>query len=64
MAYMTKSDENARNVSMPMISDHLTHDTVSVHAYLKPVLTYLKSLNPILKRVKYFTDGSGAQYKN
>jgi hypothetical protein len=64
MAYMKKIDGSAWNVSMCIISDHLTHDTAFVHAYLKPVLTYLKSLNPTLKCVKYFTDGSGAQYKN
>ena len=64
LAYMKKIDGSAWNVLMCIISDHLTHDTASGHAYLKPVLTYLKSLNPTLKCVKYFTDGSGAQYKN
>ena len=64
MAYMKKIDGSAWNVAMCIISDHLTHDTASVHAYLKPVLNYLKSLNPTLKCVKYFTDGSGAQYQS
>lgn len=64
MAYMKRPDGSAFNVSMAIISDHLTHDTVSVHAYLNPVLEHIKTLNPFLKRVKYFTDGSGAQYKN
>ena len=64
MAYMKRTDGNVLNVSMAIISDHLTHDTVSVHAYLKPVLNHIKTLNPSLKRVKYFADGSGAQYKN
>ncbi len=50
--------------SMAVISNHLTHDTVSVHSFLKPVLQHLKELNPSLKKIKYFTDGSGAQYKN
>jgi hypothetical protein len=46
---------------MSIISDNLSHDTGSVHEHLKPVLTYLKSLNPTRKRVNYFTDGSVAQ---
>ena len=38
LAYMKKIDGSAWNVAMCIISDHLTHDTASVHAYLKPVL--------------------------
>ncbi|KAI9560602.1 hypothetical protein GHT06_011551 [Daphnia sinensis] len=64
MAYMKRHDGSVFNVSIAIISDHLTHDTISVHAYLNPVLTHLKTINPLLKSIKYFTDGSGAQYKN
>ena len=38
-----------------------SRDTISVNAYLNPVLAHLKILNPSLKSVKYFKDGSGAQ---
>jgi hypothetical protein len=64
MAYMKRPDGSNFNVSIAIISDHLTHDTISVHAYLRPVLQHLMTLNPSLKSVQYFTDGSGAQYKN
>ena len=33
-------------------------------SFLKPILKHLKQLNPSWKKIKYFTDGSGAQYKN
>ena len=64
LAYMKMFDGEKVSVSMVIISDHLSHDTVSVHAFLKPVLQFLKGINPSLKKIKYFTDGSGAQYKN
>ncbi|EFX75283.1 hypothetical protein DAPPUDRAFT_108106 [Daphnia pulex] len=64
MAYMKRPDGSNFNVSIAITSDHLTHDTIIVHAYLRPVLQHLMTLNPTLKSVQYFTDGSGAQYKN
>jgi hypothetical protein len=64
LGYMKLEDGTDVSVSMAVISNHLTHDTVSVHSFLKPVLQHLKELNPALKKIKYFTDGSGAQYKN
>ncbi|KZS08330.1 Cc8L18.2-like protein [Daphnia magna] len=64
MAYIKRPDGSIFNVSIAIISDHLIHDTISVHAYLRPVLQHLMTLNPSLKSVKYFTDESGAQYTN
>lgn len=64
LGYMKMFDGTDISVSMAVISDHLTHDTLSVHSFLRPVLQFLKTLNPSLKKIKYFTDGSGAQYKN
>jgi hypothetical protein len=64
MAYMKNENGSAFNVSLCVISDHSTHDTLAVHAFLRPVLTHLKSINPLLKKVIYFTDGAASQYKN
>ncbi len=64
LGYMKMMDGNVISVSMAVVSDHLSHDTVAVHAFLRPVLQYLRDLNPSLKKTKYFTDDSGAQYKN
>ncbi|KZS09833.1 Cc8L18.2-like protein [Daphnia magna] len=64
MAYMKNENGSAFNVPLCVISDHSTHDTLAVHAFLRPVLTHLKSINPLLKKVIYFTDGAASQYKN
>ncbi|EFX71980.1 hypothetical protein DAPPUDRAFT_111192 [Daphnia pulex] len=50
MAYMKNENGSAFNVSLCLISDHSTHDTLAVHAVLRPVLTHLKSINPLLKK--------------
>lgn len=64
LGYMKMMDGNVISASMAIISDHLSHDTVAVHAFLRPVFQFLRDLNPSLKKIQYFTDGSGAQYKN
>jgi len=41
------------------------HDTVTVYAFLEKLLNeYLKPELPHIEKVNYFSDGSGAQYKN
>ena len=50
MAYMKNTDGSVFNVSLCVISNHMTHDTIAVHAFLRPVLLYLKTINPLLKK--------------
>ena len=50
LGYMKMFDGTSVSVSMVVISDHLTHDTLSVYSFLRPVLQYLKKLNPSLKK--------------
>lgn len=64
MAYIKNENGSAFNKPLCVISDHSKHDTLAVHAFLRPVLTHLKSINPLLKKVIYYTDGSASQYKN
>lgn len=64
MAYTKKENGCPFNVSICVISDHLTHDTIAVHAFLRSVMNHLKEINPLLKKVIYFTDGAASQYKN
>ena len=64
MAYMKNTDGSVFNVSLCVISNHMTHDTIAVHAFLRPVLLYLKTINPLLKKIVYWTDGAASQYKN
>ena len=49
---------------MCIISDHLKHDTVAVHAFITEVLIAVKQKYPNVKKVIYFSDGASSQYKN
>jgi hypothetical protein len=42
----------------------MTHDTIAVHAFLRPVFSYLKEINSVLKIIIYWSDGAASQYKN
>ena len=46
------------------ISHHLQLYTVAVYNFQKVVLEYLKLKLPMLKKMIYFNDGCGGQYKN
>ena len=50
--------------SICVISDGLTHSTAAVYSYQERVLPVLKSVQPGLRKIHYFTDGCAAQYKN
>ena len=45
-------------------SDCKDHTTVTVLAFLKVVLKYLKTDLPAVKQIHYFSDGCAGQYKN
>jgi len=42
----------------------MQHDTVTVHTFLRVLLSHLKQLQPDLRKVLYFSDGAASQYKN
>ena len=46
-----------------VISESPTHNSVSVHCFLKRLLTFLGSKLTVMK-VYYFSDGAASQYKN
>ena len=50
--------------SMRCFSDSLNHDAVSVNTFLKPVISYIKSVVPEIDFIKYFIDSAASQYKN
>ena len=51
--------------SYACISDHKTHDTITVYSFLKHFHEhYVSKEFPFLHKVFYFSDGSAAQYKN
>lgn len=55
LAYLKNEEGELCSASMCVISDHLTHDSGAVNAYLKPILNHIKSVYPFIKNVKYFT---------
>jgi hypothetical protein len=38
------------NIPICVISNHLTHDTITVHAFLRHVLSHLKEINLFIKK--------------
>ena len=50
--------------SVCIISDHMRHDSTTVYAFIKVLIRDIKQNHPQVAHIKYFSDGSGAQYKN
>ena len=64
VAYHLKDDGNLEHRNICVISDCKEHNTVTVHAFQKVVIQYLKVEFPAIKKIHYFTDGCAGQYKN
>jgi len=62
--YYRNSNGSVDTVSLCIISDHMKHDTVAVHAFQKVVIEHLKQIIKGLYKVIYFSDGAASQYKN
>lgn len=59
-----KEQDKIRSHCLFVLSDYREHSTAVVHAFLTEVINHIKTLNPNLKKIIYFSDGSGSQYKN
>ena len=47
------------------ISDHMTHNTVAVYAFVEKLINdYVKLYLPQIQKIHYFSDGPCAQFKN
>lgn len=46
------------------IRDHLIHDTTTVYEFQKHLIKEVKKALPGVKKIIYFSDGAGSQYKN
>ena len=57
--YTTKGHD-----SYCVISDHMAHSSIAVHAFQTAVLEDLKAKHPEINEIIYFSDGAGSQYKN
>ena len=63
--YLNSETKELNNASFSCISDHMTHNAVTVYAFLKALINeQIKTRYPFIKSISYFTDGSPAQYKN
>lgn len=47
-----------------VISNDMTHDATSFHAFRVKVVERMKSDLPFVKQIKYVSDGAGSQFKN
>ena len=64
VAYQSKGDGTLEHRNICVVSECREHSTVTVFAFLKVVINYLKKEFPTVKQVHYFTDGCAGQYKN
>ena len=54
LTYLKMFDGEKVSVSIVIISDHLSHDTVLVHAFLKPPLQYLQYKSVIENKLMFY----------
>lgn len=59
-----KVEDELQSLSICIISDCLRHDTIAVHTYVTALIKYLKTIINKIMYIRYFSDGSAAQYKN
>lgn len=50
--------------SFVIISECLHHDTIAVHAFQNHLIHFIKENIVKIRKIIYFSDGAGAQYKN
>ena len=63
--YIDPEKNELSNKCYACISDHKTHDTIAVFCFLQKLLTnHIIPEFQHIQKVFYFSDGSGAQYKN
>ena len=53
-----------QHISIYFISDDNTHDTCFVYEVQQSVIKHIHDLFPRVKKLYYFSDGCGGQYKN
>lgn len=61
--YRTAEGEAIKHACFVVISNHMKHDAISVHVFMKRMLSYMKEKTEVTK-VLYFSDGAASQYKN
>ena len=59
-----RQDGEQHHQSYCIISDDTKHSTATVHAFLRRLVPAIMNRVPGLKKIHYFSDGCGGQYKN
>ena len=60
----SKENGESKPECFAIISDEMSHKTFTVAAFQSRLIEHLKQKYPNLKKIIYFSDGSGEQYKN
>ena len=64
VVYYCDVDGALKHQSLCFISDDNTHDTAFVYQVQKMTIDFIRALLPHIKKIIYFSDGCGGQYKN
>ena len=59
-----KSNNEIHHKSFCIFSDYLVHNAGTVYVFISKIIPLLKECLPRLKKIFYFSDGAGSQYKN
>lgn len=59
-----KDQDKLKSHSFCVISDHLEHNSTTVHAFQFQLTNYIKEHHPSINKLIYFSDGAASQYKN
>ena len=61
-----RENDQLKHISFVIISEKTTHDAASVNLFIKKMILFLKQQfgDDHVKKVSYFSDGAGSQYKN
>lgn len=62
--YRDEPSSELKHCSLVMISDYLKHDVNTVATFQAHLVNSIRTQVPQLKKMIYFTDGAGSQYKN
>ena len=62
--YRSSEDGPLSHKSRVFVSDELGHNSATVYAFLKELISNLKTMLPNLKHIHYYTDSPTSQYRN
>lgn len=63
--YYLGDDNKLMHLSLAIISNCMTHDTIAVHLFQRHMIQFLKEKLPNeIEKIHYFSDGASSQYKN